>query len=165
MSLIRPFKPIDADGVASVILPIQQEEFGIAISREEQPDLADIRNFYQKGAGNFWVAESDGVVIGTIGLLDIGAKQAALRKMFVSAPYRGRAHGVAQALLDTLVQWSELKCLASIYLGTTSKFLAAQRFYEKNGFTEVLKSELPPKFPVMAVDSKFYHLGVVRSDA
>ena len=43
-----------------------------------------------------------------------------------------------------------------ILLGTTEKFLAAQRFYEKNGFTEIQKDALPPKFPVMTVDVKFY---------
>ena len=165
MPLIRPFESADAEGVASVILHIQQEEFGIAVTRDDQPDLADIANFYQNGVGNFWVAMSDGAVIGTIGLLDIGSGQAALRKMFVSASYRGREHGVAQALLETLVPWSRGQGLAFIYLGTTFRFLAAHRFYEKNGFTEVGKAELPPTFPVMSVDSKFYRLGVIRGDA
>ena len=165
MPLVRVYESTDAEAVASVILPIQREEFGIAVTREGQPDLADIPNFYQSGAGNFWVAESDGTIVGTVGLRDIGSKRAALRKMFVSAPYRGRAHGVAQALLDTLVQWSQAQGLASIYLGTTSNFLAAHRFYEKNGFAEVRESELPPEFPRMSVDSKFYSLGVARSDA
>lgn len=165
MPIVRPFHPDDSEAVASVILPIQQEEFGIAVTREGQPDLTDIPNFYQSGAGNFWVAASGGTIVGTIGLRDIGSKQAALRKMFVAAPYRGRAHGVAQALLDTLVQWSRAQGLTSLYLGTTSQFLAAHRFYEKNGFTEVSKSELPPSFPVMAVDSKFYCSHLARSDA
>lgn len=165
MPLIRPFESADAEGVASVILRIQQEEFGIAVTRDDQPDLADITNYYQNGVGNFWVALSDGAVSGTIGLLDIGSGQAALRKMFVAEPWRGRTHGVAQALLDTLVQWSEARGLAIIYLGTTARFLAAHRFYEKNGFIEIPRSTLPPEFPVMIVDSKFYRRGIARGDA
>jgi len=43
-----------------------------------------------------------------------------------------------------------------VYLGTTAKFLAAHRFYEKNGFREILRAELPARFPVMAADTKFY---------
>ncbi|HVN38503.1 MAG TPA: GNAT family N-acetyltransferase, partial [Myxococcota bacterium] len=39
----------------------------------------------------------------------------------------------------------------------TSKFLAAHRFYAKNGFREIAKSDLPPSFPVMAVDDRFFH--------
>ncbi|MDA2424244.1 GNAT family N-acetyltransferase, partial [Bacillus cereus] len=43
-----------------------------------------------------------------------------------------------------------------IYLGTTVKFLAAHRFYEKNGFESVSIDELPKNFPVLQVDKKFY---------
>jgi hypothetical protein len=46
--------------------------------------------------------------------------------------------------------------VAEIYLGTTEKFLAAHRFYERNGFGLIESSELPPAFPVMAVDTRFY---------
>lgn len=31
------------------------------------------------------------------------------------------------------------------------------RFYEKNGFTEIPKERLPGSFPVMKVDTGFYH--------
>jgi hypothetical protein len=43
-----------------------------------------------------------------------------------------------------------------IYLGTTARFLPAHRFYEKNGFREITRSELAERFPVIAVDTKFY---------
>ena len=36
--------------------------------------------------------------------------------------------------------------------------LAAQRFYEKNGFRRVAVEELPPGFPRMPVDQVFYRL-------
>jgi hypothetical protein len=44
-----------------------------------------------------------------------------------------------------------------VYLGTTEKFLAAHRFYERNGFQQIAANELPPSFPRMALDSRFYH--------
>lgn len=153
---ISPFAPQHANGVVDVILPIQQLEFEIPISLEAQPDLQDIPGFYQKGLGNFWVALDGGKVVGTVALVDIGNHQVALRKMFVSAAYRGPEHGVARRLLDTLLQWCLERGVKAIYLGTTSKFLAAHRFYEKNGFTEIARSQLPASFPVMAVDTKFY---------
>lgn len=155
---IRPARPADADAIAALILPIQQQEFGIPITREAQPDLADIQGFYQQGSGNFWVAEAGGTVVGSIGLRDIGGRQAALRKMFVAPAWRGAHHGVAQGLLDTLLQWAAAQAVAEVYLGTTAQFLAAHRFYEKNGFAEVDRAALPPAFPVMAVDSRFYRL-------
>jgi len=111
---ICPFAPEHASGVANVILPIQQCEFGIPISLERQPDLAEIQSFYQSGAGNFWVALSAGEVVGTIGLLDIGSQQAALRKMFVKPAFRGPTHQVAARLLDKLLQWGEFMGLRAI---------------------------------------------------
>ncbi|MDR9776237.1 GNAT family N-acetyltransferase [Rhizobium hidalgonense] len=157
---IRPFAADDADAVLSVILPIQREEFGIDISADAQPDLRVIPDFYQSGKGEFWVAVKDGAIVGTLGLKDIGNNQAALRKMFVSAEVRGREHGVAALLLDRLIAHARDAGLTDIFLGTTDKFVAAQRFYEKYGFTEITKSALPRSFPLMAVDSKFYRYKV-----
>jgi len=153
---VVPFSDQHRDGVVAVILPIQQAEFGIPITLDAQPDLLDIPGFYRKGSGNFWVALSDGEVVGTVSLLDIGNGQGALRKMFVRAPYRGAGHGVASRLLDTLLDWCALRSVRELYLGTTAKFLAAHRFYEKNGFAEILRTQLPSAFPVMSVDTKFY---------
>jgi len=95
-------------------------------------------------------------VVGTVSLLDIGHKQAALRKMFVNKKYRGKQYQVALALLNTLLNWAQLNDIREIYLGTTSKFLAAHNFYEKNGFNEIAKKYLPLSFPIMKVDTKFY---------
>ncbi|MDT3375784.1 GNAT family N-acetyltransferase [Labrys neptuniae] len=167
---IRQFEPADQDGVLGVILPIQREEFGIEITAGDQPDLLGIDAFYQTGCGGFWVAEHEGAVIGTIGLKDIGMKdvdlgradrpQAALRKMFVAAPYRGRPHGVASRLLDHLLAEARERGVEEVFLGTTAKFLAAHRFYEKNGFAEIARHHLPASFPIMAVDTKFYVRGI-----
>ncbi|MGR9371275.1 GNAT family N-acetyltransferase [Rhizobium leguminosarum] len=157
---IRTFTADDADAVLSVILPIQREEFGIDITVDAQPDLRVIPDFYQSGKGQFWVAVKDGAIVGTVGLKDIGNNQAALRKMFVAAEVRGREHGVAARLLDRLFAHARDAALTDIFLGTTDKFVAAHRFYEKNGFTEIAKSALPRSFPLMAVDSKFYRYKV-----
>lgn len=156
MIVVLPYCDDHAQGIASVILPIQQQEFGIPITLEAQPDLMDIPGFYQTGSGNFWVAVGGQRIIGTIALLDIGNRQAALRKMFVAASHRGHEHGVAKALLEALITWASSKGISELFLGTTDKFLAAHRFYEKNNFNEVPKSSLPDAFPIMAVDSKFY---------
>lgn len=165
MVQIVPFASEHASGVVSLILPIQQAEFEIPITLDAQPDLRDIPGFYQKGAGNFWVALEGQAVVGSVALLDIGHHQAALRKMFVAASHRGPEHGVARRLLDTLVQWSRAQGVKEVFLGTTARFLAAHRFYEKSGFREVSRSELPPSFPVMVVDTKFYGMAIPQGAA
>ena len=157
---IAPYVAADRDGVAALIVGIQRGEFAIPITYDDQPDLKDIPGFYQQGSGNFWVARAGSTVVGTIALKDIGNAQVALRKMFVDSGHRGREHGVAQGLLDTAVAWSRSRGVKDIFLGTTAKFLAAHRFYEKNGFAEIAADALPPAFPRMAVDTRFYRLSV-----
>jgi N-acetylglutamate synthase-like GNAT family acetyltransferase len=153
---IQPFTSEYVDGVVALILPIQQQEFNIPVKLEDQPDLLDIPGFYQHGRGNFWIAVAAGKVVGSVALRDIGAGRVALRKMFVASDYRGAAHGVAAQLLATLMQWSRAQGVRAIFLGTTAQFLAAHRFYEKHGFTQIAREALPAEFPVMKVDSRFY---------
>jgi N-acetylglutamate synthase-like GNAT family acetyltransferase len=157
---ILPYDPQHQQGVIDTILPIQQVEFKVPVTLTDQPDLLDIPGFYQAGHGNFWVALADGCgtgeVIGTIALHDFGNRRGALRKMFVKGPYRGPQHGVAARLLEELLRWSRERGLSEIYLGTTAVMPAAHRFYEKNGFAAIDAAQLPPDFPRMAVDTRFY---------
>jgi N-acetylglutamate synthase-like GNAT family acetyltransferase len=128
----------------------------VAVTLEDQPDLLDIPGFYLRGAGGFWVALADREVVGTVGILDIGGAQVALRKMFVKASWRGREHRVAARLLASVHEACDANGVQDIFLGTTVKYLAAHRFYEKNGFREIVRDELPVAFPIMRVDTKFY---------
>lgn len=154
--IIKEYANRYKEEVLTLILTIQQQEFGIPITKEDQPDLSAIPQFYQTGAGNFWVALCGGRVVGTIALLDIGNNQAALRKLFTASAYRGAGHNTGNSLWLKVREWAAAKNLTVIYLGTTEKFLAAHRFYEKNGFEEITPAELPAAFPIMSVDKKFY---------
>ena len=156
MIRIVPFASQHAQAIGALIVGIQRDEFGIPITLADQPDLENIPAYYQRGGGNFWVALAEGEVVGTLALLDIGNQQGALRKMFVHASYRGRKHGISLRLLETLLEWSRERGLKDVYLGTTEKFLAAHRFYERNGFERIDAAELPPAFPKMALDTRFY---------
>jgi N-acetylglutamate synthase-like GNAT family acetyltransferase len=153
---VRPFEIGDAAGLAALVLDIQQGEFGIAITYEDQPDLQDVTGFFRNGAGEFWVAIDGTGVVGCVGLLDLGNNQGALRKMFVRKDHRGGEDGAARHLLATLLEYAHTHGMKTVYLGTTEKFRAAHRFYEKNGFTLIPEVKLPHSFPRMALDTRFY---------
>ncbi len=76
---IVPFASQYGESVGALIVGMQRDEFQIAITLQDQPDLEDIPAFYQQRAGNFWVALADGAVVGTVALLDLGHGQGALR--------------------------------------------------------------------------------------
>lgn len=136
-----------------------QQDYGIPITLEEQPDLQDIPKFYQNGTGNFWIALDGKKLIGTIALIDRGNHSAILRKMFVHSDYRGAAKGVSGMLLDTLLQWAKSRQIKDIFLGTTDRWPAAPRFYEKNGFHLIDDDAMPPHISAvrMKVDNRHYH--------
>jgi N-acetylglutamate synthase-like GNAT family acetyltransferase len=161
--MVIPYEKKYQQGIVDLILPIQQQEFGVPITINDQPDLQNIASFYMKGNGNFWVAVDEEKVVGTIALVDIGNSQVALRKMFVHKDYRGKQKGAAQALIDTLFEWARNKQLQAVFLGTIDTMLAAHRFYRKNGFVEIAKEQLPPAFPLMAVDNRFFKWEPVAS--
>lgn len=139
-----------------LILPIQQIEFNVPVTLEAQPDLLDIDQYYYRDGGGFWGAFHNGELVGTIALLNIGHHSGAIRKMFVKKEFRGKEFGIAQALLDTLFGFCADHRIHHLYLGTVDALKAAQRFYEKNGFSRIAMEDLPSWFPRMAVDTIFY---------
>jgi N-acetylglutamate synthase-like GNAT family acetyltransferase len=153
---IEEFHPEMEEQVCRLILDIQQNEFQVPITLADQPDLLTIPQFYQHGAGNFWVALNEGVVVGTIGLRSFSSHQAALRKMFVHKNFRGKESGTAQQLLNELQSWTCTHSISEIYLGTLSHMHAAHAFYRRNGFTELQQEQLPELFPLVHVDSMFF---------
>lgn len=157
MISIQTYQPEHCQGIIDLILPIQQIEFKVPITIEDQPDLYKIPEVYQQGRGNFWVATNvENRVIGTIALIEFPPNRAALRKMFVAAEYRGKAYGLAQSLMDIALKWCKENGLESIWLGTIPRLEAAVKFYEKNGFDRVEADDLPLEFPRMAVDTLFF---------
>jgi GNAT superfamily N-acetyltransferase len=161
-AVVRPFVPEDAEPVERLVLGIQREEFGVPVTLEEQPDLRDVPSYYRKDNGAFWVAVDGSEIVGTVGLLDIGHGQGALRKMFVAPSHRGAAVGVGAALLRTCLEWAAAAGMHDVLLGTTEQFQAAHRFYEKSGFVEIPREALPAQFPRMRLDTKFYRYHLAR---
>lgn len=149
-----------AEQVINLILNIQQKEFNIPISIDDQPDLQQIENFYLKNGGNFWGAFLNGELIGTIALVKFSESQGAIRKMFVKKEFRGKELNIAQKLLEILISYCCANGIKEIFLGTVSVLEAAQRFYERNGFIKIDKERLPATFPLMNADTIFYALNL-----
>ena len=164
MVIIQPFENQDTDQIVELILTIQQKEFFVPITINEQQDLLNIPTFYQQGNGNFWVAKHEGNVVGTIALIDCGENIGTIRKMFVKKEFRGKEFGIAQRLLDILLSTAQQAKMTDVYLGTIEKLQAAIRFYERNGFTLIAKENLPTVFPIMAVDTHFFEKKIIEKE-
>lgn len=146
--------------IIDLVLNIQQKEFNLPITIEDQPDLMQIEDFYFANGGSFWGAFIDGELVGTIALVKFDEKAAAIRKMFVKKEFRGKEYGIAQNLLETLIAYCHKNGIDEVYLGTVSILEAALRFYERNHFIRIEKEQLPLKFPLMTADNVFCFLNL-----
>ncbi len=160
---LGPWREQDRDEVIRFITSIQQREFGLEISADDQPDIHDVEKFYRATGGEFWVARHAGAVVGTIAASNLGGGLVALRKLFVADNHRGKGRGLALRLMDVLVTWADHTQVRDIYLGTTDEMHAAHRFYARQGFVQIERDELPASFPVMLVDSRFYRRPLIVS--
>ena len=159
---IKPLTNAYCQPILDLILPIQQIEFNVPVTREAQPDLLDIDTHYSATGGGFWGAFDQDRLVGTIALITTGHHAGALRKMFVKKEYRGKEWGIAQSLLLTLQEHCIKSRITDLYLGTVEVLTASHRFYQRNGFQKIDKEALPVYFPRMAVDTIFYHLHLAK---
>ena len=144
------------DEIITLILSIQNDEAKIGLSLQEQPDLLDIHRCYQQSGGEFWIALSDGVVIGTIGLMLKKDHCAVMKKFFVKKAFRSKKIGLA--LYNELLKYAISKDVHNIILDTPAVAHASHRFYEKAGFYRISTAELPVPYVYPDRDSILYLL-------
>ncbi len=139
-----------------LILDIQNNEAKIGLPLSEQPDLLDISRSYRQNGGEFWIALSEGKVVGTIGLMMKERHCAVLKKFFVKKEYRSQKVGLA--LYEELLKYAESRGVRYIILDTPSVARVSHRFYEKAGFCKISKEELPVPYSYPDIDSILYML-------
>lgn len=146
------------DDIISLILSIQNNEAKINLPLEEQPDLLDIRLYYQKNGGEFWIALSDGKVIGTIGLMLKEQNCAVMKKFFVKKEFRSQKIGLA--LYNELLKFAKHAGVQHIILDTPSVAYASHKFYENAGFHKINAQELPISYVYPDRESILYVLDI-----
>jgi len=155
---IKEFDKIDQTKVREFILDIQNIEFNLGFGEYEQPDLIDTKKFYE--GGGFWIAKIEGNIVGTIGLQILHSQNSVLRKMFVKKEFRGREFNIAQSLFYTLFEFAKKKGINAIWLDTPAVATASHKFYERNGFVQTDKQNLPEGYVYPDKNSKIYKLTI-----
>ncbi|XP_032762068.1 probable N-acetyltransferase CML6 [Rattus rattus] len=108
------------------------------VSKCLHTDMADITKSYLSDRGSgFWVAESGGQVVGTVGALPVkeppsGRKQLQLFHLAVSSQHRGQ--GIAKALVRTVLQFARDQGYTDVVLETSTMQIGAVTLYLGMGF-------------------------------
>jgi GNAT superfamily N-acetyltransferase len=128
---VRPFRAGDQAAARTLIEEGLGEHFGF-IDRDANPDLLDIGATYAAPHAAFLVAELDGTVVGTAGVL---SEQNAVRMVRVGVSRQHRRLGIASALLDQVVELATGLGAHEIRAHTQPEWPDATQFYEAHGFT------------------------------
>jgi ribosomal protein S18 acetylase RimI-like enzyme len=105
---------------------------GQAAANDSGLDMDDIQMAYLKPKGNhFWVAESEGQIVGMIGVMG-GEGTGEIRRLRVTKAFRRR--GIGSALLEEAVTFCREQNYLKIALDTFVEREPAMRLFEKFKF-------------------------------
>ena len=131
---IKRFEEKYNDLVNQFIISIFLEEFGFEQYRNVLEKESNIK--FQESGGDLWIYfDDDGKIIGTVAVENIEEDKMILKKMYVNKMYRGK--GIAQELLDKVLEFCKENVIKEIVLGTFQELGRAIQFYIKNGFEEI----------------------------
>jgi GNAT superfamily N-acetyltransferase len=115
-----------------IILSGLGEHFG-AIDETRNPDLDDIAQSYLSRGHDFYVAELDGQVVGTVGLLSEPSRARIVR---MSVTRKNRQQGIATALLKKCIEMARERGVSDIVALTEPHWSDAVGFYLASGFEQ-----------------------------
>jgi GNAT superfamily N-acetyltransferase len=132
MISIRPYRADDYAAVALLVGTVLSE-FGFAAQMESLArDLSEAHERYAGGRAGFWVAESDGEIVGTVAIRPKEAATCEIKRLYLRADRRGA--GVGQALFAHAEAFARGAGYERMWLDSSRRFTKARRLYERNGF-------------------------------
>jgi N-acetylglutamate synthase-like GNAT family acetyltransferase len=87
---------------------------------------------FDDSTARLWIAEIEGKIIGSIGIVPDSNSEAQLRWFLVHPDHRGR--GLGRELLNQALQFSRNRGFKSVFLWTVSDLKIAAHLYERAGF-------------------------------
>ncbi len=121
-------------------LQVMQESRGNPFDRANLPsDILNIKETYQDCGGDFWVLESNQMIIGCIAIrtIDSAERIGEIKRYFVLPSHQRQ--GIGKMLMDHAISFATQKSLNKIRLDTMKKYESAMSVYLKNGFYEISK--------------------------
>ncbi len=131
-ALIRAYQPADQQPVRELISSILAEfGFSLAIGGLER-DLSELATRYGSANAGFWVAESDGSVVGTVAIRPKEGRRCELKRLYLNPAWRGR--GLGQELYGHAESFARSAGYEVIWVESSRRFGRAHRLYDRNGF-------------------------------
>ncbi len=134
MPAIRDARDDDEGGLIALIGACFGEYSGCVLDVDgEIPELRRIASAYRELGGHFWIAELDGIVVGSVGFAPSALPRGIeLRKLYVARAERRR--GLAHRLCDRVEDAARQRGACFVDLWSDSRFETAHLLYERRGY-------------------------------
>jgi ribosomal protein S18 acetylase RimI-like enzyme len=130
--LIRRYQAADREAVWELHNLALQEAGAHLGNGPWDEDLGRIEEVYLAGGGEFLVGVLDGRLAAMGALKRSSAARAEIKRMRVHPDFQRR--GLGQAMLDELERGAAALGYQVLHLDTTTRQIAAQKLYHKNGY-------------------------------
>lgn len=130
--VVRPYTPADQDAAREVILAGLGERFGF-VDESRNPDLDDIASSYLAQGHLFLIAEAEGEVVGTGGLI-FEPDGATCQLVRISVRRELRRRGIARILVAALLAEAHERGRERVWVETDAPWHDAIALYERLGF-------------------------------
>jgi len=146
-ALIRPFVASDAAAVRDLFARVNRllapphlvQAFEDYIDRSIREEIGRIADYYREKHGGFWVAVSDGRLVGMFGLEPSGPSSMELRRMYVDPDTRRQ--GIARLMLHFAEDECRRRNIGRLDLSTSELQPAALQLYRNAGY-RLLREEI-----------------------
>jgi len=137
---IRAYQTGDDEAIQSMISKIMDQEFPQSKAAYPMDDLLAIKEVYGGERDAFFVANTNGHIVGTVAVKHEDERVALLRRIFVAPSHRKQKLGIR--LIDEAIKFCRSKGYQEIIFRSTSKMDGAIRLCEKKGFHQRAKLEV-----------------------
>lgn len=137
--VIRQYQPSDKEEVFNLHVRALKNENAYLYTGVWEKDFKDIEGIYLNNRGEFLVGMKDNRIVAMGGLRKTTEDIVELRRMRVDPAFQRMGFG--QMILNVLEKKARELRYKVIELQTTIKQVSAQKFYIKNGYTEVRREK------------------------
>ncbi len=142
MVTIRKSQAGDEKAIRDLIIGIMALEFPEEASTFPTSDLEDVGTSYGNLGEAFFVAATNGKIVGTVAVKQEDKRTAMLRRLFVDS--KSRRKKIGSQLIDRAIQFCREVGYDELIFKTTSTMKNAVQLCEKKGFVSKARLDLGP---------------------
>lgn len=129
---VRTQKPGDIGYIAYMHCILYEKEYGLGGTFEQYVLDSLVRYLEHRSEGEIWVAEFNGQIIGTIGVVGIDKSTVQLRWFLIEPEFRGA--GLGRQMMNTALDYCKQKKFSRVFLWTMQGLEVAYHLYSSFGF-------------------------------